>query len=432
MTRKKKLFGLFLLLALPLLIILVKIQTENRTRAAAPDKLEAEGGVLAGNASLQTDTNASGGSYVKLQMNTSNPTPTPANQTGVGPRATPATPNGITVPSSIDKTGTTDVTAALQSWINSQSDGTAATPKVLIFPAGTIYRMNTGLRVDNKKYITFWGYGSTLRPMGNGSTSGNSALRLSDSDFIKILGFRIRGANDAAGTPSSYGVNGEYSMGIALYKDSDDIEIADNWISHVYGDGIYISYDPPNVPDRANMHHNLLELTGRQGIVPDAGIDHRIEWNIIRDIAMSAIDGEDARGGSVSLGPMYVRNNLFDRWMHFGTPAYYYTCHAFPIDYSAGDLSSMHDIYIENNTFQGGCVGPGNTFENVTWDADISMWGDQAKSNIFIRNNTFNLPANQRSGWAIRLNNVNGGEITGNVIPGQTVQCNNCTNVTKQ
>ena len=67
-----------------------------------------------------------------------------------------------------------------------------------------------------------------------------------------------------------------------------------------------------------------------------------------------------------------------------------------------------------------------------TQDADISMWGDMPKSNIFIRNNTFNLPTNQRSGWAIRLNNVTGGEITGNVIPGQTVQCSSCTGVTKQ
>lgn len=430
MDRNKVLMGawIFALFAGTLITLLsIKNQQEIRSHASPPDQLETESGVFAGNANKQTDSNASGGSYVALGINqTGTPTPT-GTQTGVGPRSTPATPNGITVPSSIDGSGATDVTNALNTWITSQPNGTAANPTILIFPTGKTYMMSSGLKVDNKSYITFWGYGNTLRPMGNGSTSGNSGFRLQNSSNIKILGFRIRGANDLAGTANAYGVNGEYSMGVALYNNSDDVEIADNWFSNTFGDGVYVDYSPSGYPDRYNIHHNLIELTGRQGIVPDSGDGAKIEWNIIRDSAMSAIDAEDSRSTAVNLTNLSIRNNLIDRWMWYGG----YTCHALPMDYASGNLGIMSNIYIENNTFQGGCMAPSGTSGSPnTTDADITMWGSMAKSNIYIRNNIFNLPSIQRTGWAIRLNNVIGGQVTGNTIPGQTVQCSSCTNVT--
>jgi hypothetical protein len=421
--------GLIIAISIPITLSLIYQRSNTSSRAAEADKLETESGIFSSSGATKvSDSGASGGQYVSFTNQTPSPTPTsaPSSQTGVGPRSTPPTPSGNIVPSSIDKTGTTDVTSALQSWINSQPNGTAASPTILIFPSGAIYKMNGGLRIDNKSYITLWGYGSTLRPMGNGSTTGNSGFRLQNSSNLKILGFRIKGANDAAGTANAYGVNGEFSMGVALMDNSDDVEIADNWISNVFGDGVYISYSPTGYPDRYNIHHNLIELTGRQGIVPDSGIDGKIEWNIIRDSAMSAIDAEDARGG-VILGPLYIRNNLIDRWAWYGG----YTCHAIVMDYKNTYLISMSNIYIENNTLQGGCMAPsGTNAYPQAQDADISMWGDMPKSNIYIRNNTFNLPSNQKSGWAIRLNNVNGGQVTGNVIPGQTVQCPTCYNVT--
>lgn len=77
MGQNKKLliiFGIILLLALPLLLIVVKQQQNQRSHAAAPDKLEAEGGVLGGNAIAKADTTASGGKYVEFQAQDSSPT----------------------------------------------------------------------------------------------------------------------------------------------------------------------------------------------------------------------------------------------------------------------------------------------------------------------------------------------------------------------
>ena len=79
MRKNKKLpiiLLLFIIVALPLFLLGIKQTLDNRTRAAAADKLEAEGGVLSNEASSQTDTQASGGIYVELSVNQSN-TPTP-------------------------------------------------------------------------------------------------------------------------------------------------------------------------------------------------------------------------------------------------------------------------------------------------------------------------------------------------------------------
>ncbi len=421
---------ILILLAIPLTVNVLQNRQNTSQRAAFPDQLEAEGGVLGGNATIISDTSASGGQSVLFSASTPTQslTPTPVPSLGLGPRPAPQTPSGITVPSNIDSTGNTDVSTALQNWVNQQPNGST-----LIFPSGAIYRMSIGINLTDRSNLTLWGYGARINAVGSGSSTKASGIYLKRSNNIKIFGFRIRGTNELAGTANAYGVGGEFAMGIIGYDNSNNIDIADNTIDHVFGDGIYFSTNQNPNHDNWNIHHNLIELTGRQGIVPDSGRDIYIERNIIRDIAMSSIDAEDERlnlyGGEASLERMYVRNNLFERWMWFGTPERYYTCHAFPMDYSAGNLASMHDIYIEDNTFTGGCVGPGNTFQQSNTDADISMWGGMPKSNIYIRRNVFNLPINQRSGWVIRLNNVSGGEVTGNTIPGQTVQCSSCSNV---
>lgn len=72
-----------LAVALPLLLIVGKKTLDNRTHAAAADKLEAESGVLGGNAVSKADSNASGGSYVELQRQSS-PTPTPSQRVYFG------------------------------------------------------------------------------------------------------------------------------------------------------------------------------------------------------------------------------------------------------------------------------------------------------------------------------------------------------------
>src|SRR3989344_9005043 len=108
--KRLKIIGIVLVLfALSLTLILVKQSQDQRSSAAAPDKLETEAGVLSSTGvSKQTDSQASGGQYVSFTSQSSSSTPTPSSQTGYGPRPAPTTPTGsnaYTVPSGIDGSG---------------------------------------------------------------------------------------------------------------------------------------------------------------------------------------------------------------------------------------------------------------------------------------------------------------------------------------
>ena len=75
--------GLLVLIALPVTLMLVFRSQDTRSSAAAPDKLEAEGGVRSTGATIVDDTTASGSKYIIFQTSAANPTPTPSsNSTG--------------------------------------------------------------------------------------------------------------------------------------------------------------------------------------------------------------------------------------------------------------------------------------------------------------------------------------------------------------
>jgi hypothetical protein len=429
-----KFIGLvLLLLALPLILFTI-YQIQNTTsRAALPDQLETESGVLSSSGvTTQADSAASGGQYVRFAKSSSGPTPTSQPTNGYGPRTAPSTPTGsnvYTVPSSIDGSGNTNVSSALQSYINSVPNGTNNTPSIILFPAGKTYQLNPGIILYDRNYLTFWGYGNTFRLVGAGDDSNSSGFKMHRSDNIKIFGFRIIG-ND----PDITYLGPQYQMGVAMYDDSDYVEVADTHISNVYGDGIFILVFDKPACNNWNFHHNLLENLGRQGITPNEG-NGRIEWNIIRGTGMYSIDAEDqttnyavsSDGSNKDLGPILIANNWFDGWEWFDS----YTPHSIIMDYdTTGDhaINNIHDITIENNLFTGGDMGNRSQYWGNS-NGIISFWGNAPKKNINIRNNTFDLPSDQRTGWAVRLNYLNGGTVTGNVIPGMTVECRNCTNV---
>lgn len=433
LIKKYATLGILLLtIALPITLFQVRQNQDNRSSAAATDKLEAEGGVLSNGASIKPDSSASGGSYVELNSSTPTPTPTQTTTTSspYGPRVTPSTPTGTNVyivSSSIDGTGNTNVSIALQNFINTVPNGSSTTRSIIVFPAGKTYNVSPGLYLQNDSYITFWGYGATLKLTGVGDQTRSSGFYIQNSNNLKILGLRILGNNDLGGTTDAYGIGGEYSMGVLGRESTNNIEIADNHISNTYGDGIYwasYSTNPAAGNNSWNIHHNLIEKTGRNGIVFDEGTNHYMEWNMVLDSALYPFDTEDMVNGIMPLTYIYIRNNYIDGWSWNTT----YTPHAVTGDYSNGELKEMHHIYVENNIIKGGDQGPvsGSGYQYGV----ISFNGDMPKSEIYIRNNTFDLPSDQRVGAGVRLRNVTGGTVTGNTMPGQNVNCSSCVNVT--
>jgi len=83
-TKPKLAFGMLILLTIPLTVLLVFRSQDTRSSAATPDQLETEAGVISSSGvTKQSDSGASGGSYVLFnkQAVSNTPTPTPPPST---------------------------------------------------------------------------------------------------------------------------------------------------------------------------------------------------------------------------------------------------------------------------------------------------------------------------------------------------------------
>ena len=474
---KRKLLSIIavtiIILALPLTLILVKHQNEIRTRAAAPDQLEAEGGVLGGNAKIQTDSLASGGNYVALGTNQT-PTPTPITQTGTT----------YTVPSTIDKTGATDVSSALNNWIASLPNGTAANPTNIVFPSGAVYKLGAGgsIFVNNRSYLVFSGYGATIKATGGGNVTdsafiiGNSA----PSHDIKIKGFTLIGANPDGGTPYAYHVGAESQMGIELYSHPGayNIEIFDNTITDMYGHGGYVRSDSPPYPDNINIHNNVFRREGLMGWAFTNGTNLKFNDNQVYDSGLTPLDFEDGSAGE-PLQHVQVERNLFDTWEWWhpvsnissmtatnpstvttssphhlasgqevaffghsgitngwkygaqitvinatqftipiqgtagsgGTVEVWFTPHVISGDGGTGMI--WNDFLIDSNIMRHGSPNPTNMVG--AQDGQFSFWGSDTKTNFTVTNNVSELPV---EGWANRFQSMSTFNFTHNTFPG--------------
>ena len=153
---------------------------------------------------------------------------------GSRPFRAPVTTRTVSVPSSIDASGATDVSAALNAFIKSVPDGST-----IVFKAGGTYRLSQGLWLTNRHNLVFEGNGATLGAAGSGSTLVSTPFRIDQGNgSISIRGFTIVGNNP--NTTTVYTPSGEEQHGVGIWG-SSDIEVAHNTIGHTWGDGVYIS-----------------------------------------------------------------------------------------------------------------------------------------------------------------------------------------------
>jgi len=80
-------------------------------------------------------------------------TPTPTTQLG----------NVYDIPTTIDKTGTTDVTTTLNNWIASIPNGTSSNPSILKFPSSATYLISQGIQFKDRSNLIFDGYDTKLK-----------------------------------------------------------------------------------------------------------------------------------------------------------------------------------------------------------------------------------------------------------------------------
>ena len=205
----------------------------------------------------------------------------------------------VTVPSSVDATGASDVTEELRSFIASVPNGTT-----IAFAPGARYRIEGVLLVKGRRNLTFEGNGAEFF-----ATTDGSGVEPNDEWYgrnwprhrahwvihggagIVLRDIVVRGANPKGGpTNDAYVAALEAQHGIEL-AGVNGVTVQGCTVTDTYGDLVSVTRGSRNV----TVSGCTLKRSGRQGVTVDNGQDVSIVGNVVADIGRSAFDLEPAR-----------------------------------------------------------------------------------------------------------------------------------------
>ena len=241
---------------------------------------------------------------------TSTPTVVPS---GSRPFAAPATTRSVTVPSSIDASGGSDVRPALQSFINSQPNGTA-----ISFPSGAVYRVGAGIRLDNRHNLILDGRGTTIRTTGSGGLSSPFVLSWAIEQHRRLdpelrprrqqhpdrHGHLRRRAGEPGGHPPE------------RWRPDRVQRLT---IRRMNGDGLYANENTPSAGSAAAwptdiwFHDNSIDSVGRNAFTVNSGRRVTLERNGIDHVGGSVLDIEPDLS-TQGAADLILRNNIVGIW----------------------------------------------------------------------------------------------------------------------
>jgi hypothetical protein len=322
------------------------------------------------------------------------------------------TPTGISVPATIDATGATNVSAALQAFINSVPNGST-----IVFKAGGIYRVDPGLQFEGRSNLVFEGNGATIKNVG----WDRPALAFWGGNHITVRNLTLLGDNPDAGTANAYHPDGqEGSMGILLYGTSN-VEIANVTMSGAWGDCLYVGDGTDRIwSDSVWFHDSTCRLNGRNGVTVNAGRNVTVERVRFDQIALHLLDIEPDHSYEGAANVKLINNTV----NVYGLTSRY-TSWFVAAEGAAGSV--VDGLTIDGNSIIGGrpAWSPGGTYAGLA--TTIRQTGRQ---NVVFTNNTTTVPS---IGPVLYFANIDGLTITGNVQPltsGTLTSITACTGVT--
>jgi hypothetical protein len=350
------------------------------------------------------------------------PTPTPTKAPVPTPKPTPAPTSATTkvVPSTIDSTGSSDVSGALATWIKAQPDGST-----MVFKAGGTYRVDTALRVEGRNNLVFDGNGSTLRIAGCSVEDSAFLLQSAPSVGTVIKNFTIVGDNAAAGSTSAFVAGCESQMGVAIYG-AKNTEITNVTITNVRAECVYI--DAGGSPrgagawaDGVNFHDSNCRLNGRMGVAIAAANNVTIQRVAFSRIGISVLDIEPYmyNGGGTNVALVdntisgFASSPTYTGWL-FESSAYNMT------------TTIVHDITVARNRITLGGTNSANTSNpaGLTIKARTSRW-----RNFSIVDNVSTASG---GGPTMYFEHADGVTVTGNtqaISSGTLVWTSDCTSL---
>jgi hypothetical protein len=300
------------------------------------------------------------------------------------PFPVPVTTRTVTVPASIDATGSSDVSTALMGFIHSVPDGS-----LINFPSAAIYRIDKAVEFSSRHNLILDGNGCTLKYTSVTGT-GESHSLLHDSiagSDIWIRNFVLIGSSTHPGvyTPGTSPTGGENQDGVVVQ--SDRFEISGCTVSKVWGDGFYVTGSPSDVW----IHDNHVISAGRQGLSIISGTNVIAEHNAFDTVGFITFDVEPNFASESSTNIIF-RNNTAGTWGYsffavVGNPT----------------SSTLDRVVVDGNTVTGSSL---STYVDNRGGARIT--------HITFTNNA---GGKATAGPVLQFSHVDGLTVTGNVQP---------------
>ena len=322
----------------------------------------------------------------------SRPATTPGTTPRTVPRTTPRTTPPTTklphprrglvvvVPRSIDATGRTDVTAALQSFIDKVPNG-----RIIRFQRLGRYRVDGTLFVSHRDHLLFDGEGAMVFAGTRGGPA-RAQWWIKDGSRIVFRDLWVRGANPKGGTSEGAYVRKLETQHGFRFEGVNGAELDDVHVSDVYGDFVYIGRDKHRVASQNIwIHDSTFNRNGRQGIAVTAATNVVIEHNHFAKTRRSTIDLEpNARSWHVS--NVFVLNNTVGK----GRLLFVASHGQGPVD----------NVVISGNRLQGHAL-----------TIDAVPPGDNRRSNWVVTNNVSDTTVHSRP---MRFFGIDGLVVSGN------------------
>jgi hypothetical protein len=201
----------------------------------------------------------------------------------------------VSIPATIDATGGSDVSDALERFLGRIPDGA-----VIAFQPGGRYRLGRAIRLESRHRLTFDGQGARLDIAGCEIDDSGFVIDRGTSDVI-IRDLTIVGDNAAGGTADAFTPDCESAAGVAIYA-GRNVEIAGVTIQQVRSECLYVDAGGPEYTwaDGVWFHDSTCTRNGRMGVAIAGANRVMVERIRFSAVGMFVFDIEpyDIRGGA--------------------------------------------------------------------------------------------------------------------------------------
>jgi hypothetical protein len=224
-------------------------------------------------------------------------------------RAKPTRDAVFNVPTSIDRTGSSDVTGALFSWIASVPNGTSTKRSILQFNGGT-YRIDGQLSLASRSFLTFDLNSNTTFKWNAPQNDGLRLLLLSNCASMIIRKGALTGTY--VYPTSGSGLVDALQHMHAIDVDRSSVDVTSMHISGFYGDGIdYTNEAGTSVASSGTVSGCDIRQVGRNAVSCVCADGVIINGNHIQQTGYWGVDVEPNAGQSAPCRNVQVTSNTW-------------------------------------------------------------------------------------------------------------------------